>query len=500
MRFLITIVLLITGLTTLTSQVATDILRYGSYTPLGTARMMGVGSSFGAMGADYSVTSINPAGIGVFKKSEFTLTPGVGIFGTSSRYQDNWSSDDYTSFGADNIGYVAVNRSFGIESNWKSKNFAIGLSRLKTFKNNASLSGSGMGSIAERWVNMANSEDVSQFDVAFEENLAFDAGAIYKDKDGTFVSDYLSEDLVNKTISYDQKGYLNELAIAWAGNYDNIVHIGAAVGFPFLSYTNNQRYRDNLNVANESGQVQFNNELAFDKNLEVYGSGINFKIGAITDINRLRFGLALHSPTWLSITEEFKNTLAYNYTYYKDDGTVDLTGNESAESPAGEFEYSVRSPWRATGSVGYILKLGKLNGFVNADVDYVDYSSGSFDLTANSTNVDDVRYEAALNSEVDGFAPVLNYRLGAELAYSKVRLRLGYGIEKSGNGVAAEDITNLSAGIGFRHNQYFVDFGVRYSESESDYLPYDTFDTARNFSADVDHTALRMALTFGFKI
>jgi len=46
-----------------TAQSLTDAVRYSTLIPGGTARAMGVGGSFGAMGGDFGVLTINPAGI-----------------------------------------------------------------------------------------------------------------------------------------------------------------------------------------------------------------------------------------------------------------------------------------------------------------------------------------------------------------------------------------------------------------------------------------------------
>ena len=45
----------------------------------GTARFIGMGGAMGSLGADLSVMSTNPAGIGLYRRSDFALTGGVGI-------------------------------------------------------------------------------------------------------------------------------------------------------------------------------------------------------------------------------------------------------------------------------------------------------------------------------------------------------------------------------------------------------------------------------------
>lgn len=59
------------------AQTISDALRYSNLEVGGTARTVGVGGGIGALGADYSVLSTNPAGIAAFRTNEFVITPGV---------------------------------------------------------------------------------------------------------------------------------------------------------------------------------------------------------------------------------------------------------------------------------------------------------------------------------------------------------------------------------------------------------------------------------------
>jgi hypothetical protein len=74
-----TIILILTlfSLTYCIGQTSSDALRYSYLHPVtGTARTIGIGSSIGALGGDFSSVSINPAGIAMYRSSEFTITPG----------------------------------------------------------------------------------------------------------------------------------------------------------------------------------------------------------------------------------------------------------------------------------------------------------------------------------------------------------------------------------------------------------------------------------------
>src|SRR4030066_116695 len=71
------------------AQKEIDALRYSQLTYGGTARFTSMAGAFGALGGAFSSLSINPAGIGIYRKSEFTFTPSFFMQGTTSDYKGN---------------------------------------------------------------------------------------------------------------------------------------------------------------------------------------------------------------------------------------------------------------------------------------------------------------------------------------------------------------------------------------------------------------------------
>src|SRR3954466_4771231 len=78
-----------------------DALRYSQSSLTGTARYVSMGGAFGALGADFSSLSYNPAGIGLYRKSEFTFTPSIYAEKTTSDFLGTSGSDSKFNF---NIG------------------------------------------------------------------------------------------------------------------------------------------------------------------------------------------------------------------------------------------------------------------------------------------------------------------------------------------------------------------------------------------------------------
>ena len=77
-------ILLIMGVNSF-SQTVNDMVRYAITTNTGSARTSAMGGAFGALGGDMSAFHANPAGIGVFRKSEVSITPYLNIGKASLR-------------------------------------------------------------------------------------------------------------------------------------------------------------------------------------------------------------------------------------------------------------------------------------------------------------------------------------------------------------------------------------------------------------------------------
>ena len=57
----------------------------------GTARMQGLAGAQTALGADLSTTLANPAGLGLFRKSMFTISPALQLSNSNSNFRSSKS-------------------------------------------------------------------------------------------------------------------------------------------------------------------------------------------------------------------------------------------------------------------------------------------------------------------------------------------------------------------------------------------------------------------------
>ena len=124
------------------AQDATDALRYSQLQFGGSARTLGIGGANVALGADYGTVSSNPAGLGLYQKSEIQITPGFGLGqgegvlmnGTGSAGPLSQTANSFNLSGGavfssrrSRLGYS------GADSDWKGGSFAIGFTRIADF-------------------------------------------------------------------------------------------------------------------------------------------------------------------------------------------------------------------------------------------------------------------------------------------------------------------------------------------------------------------------------
>ncbi len=72
--------------TTAQGQYVADALKYSQNFPAITARSLGMGGAFTSLGGDVSAALYNPAGLGLYRKSELMVTPAISLTNTSANY------------------------------------------------------------------------------------------------------------------------------------------------------------------------------------------------------------------------------------------------------------------------------------------------------------------------------------------------------------------------------------------------------------------------------
>src|SRR5688500_1438374 len=92
--------------TQLRAQNADDAVRYSFLNPTGTSRFSAMGGAFGALGADFSSISVDPGGLGIYKKSEISFTPSFYFQSADADFNGGGARDSNSNFNFGNAGMV----------------------------------------------------------------------------------------------------------------------------------------------------------------------------------------------------------------------------------------------------------------------------------------------------------------------------------------------------------------------------------------------------------
>jgi hypothetical protein len=480
--------LLLAGL--MQAQTAYDAFRFSFYPETGgTARTVGIGGGIGALGADFSVLGTNPAGLASYRRSEFTFSPEIYTSQVKSllKGDDNDNpvyNEDRSGLNINNLGLVISAKPMA--SKWKTVNFGIGMNRIASFTQSQYFSGTSPGSITDRFLEKASGLDPEELD-SFEDGLAYDVGAIFPDQNnpGSYFSDFLEGELVDKQQIIQTSGAISEMVFSVAGNYEEKLQIGFTVGVPFLSFSEDKTYRE----TDDDDRNPIFNELIYQENLRLTGTGVNLKLGLIyKPVHAIRIGAAFHTPTSFSIDDSYSTRMTYDYT---------LNGDNrfEADSPEGFYEYRLRTPWRVLGSTGVLFD--KV-GFLTAEVEYADFGNASFNFN-QAINPEDKAYEQELNWEIaQSFESTFIVRVGGEVALDLFRIRAGYNLITSP--FAGESYTRgiWSAGFGVRERGFFLDLAYRRSVTDATYFPYLTEELPQP-EVEMETLIQHFLLTAGFK-
>jgi hypothetical protein len=470
------------------AQTIGDAIRYSNFEFGSSGRALGAGSAFSALGADVSLIGANPAGLAAFRRSEFSFTPGIFIQNTSALLQGAGATDESKGkFNISSAGLVLSGHPSA--GKWKTFNFGIGFNQLANYNQKFYFEGETKGTITDRWLEMAqgtNSDDLDQF----EAGLAYATGALIPTADdGVYLSDFVNfkNQPIGKSQSYESKGATHELAFSLAGNYDEKIFAGLALGVPFVRFEENKTYSE---TDEKSDKIPAFNSLEYQERLRTVGAGINLKLGLIYRVNQmLRLGVGVHSPTLIGLNDSYSTRLTYDYTDQNNNGPID------SESPEGTFEYSLTTPWRISGSAGVLF--GK-NGFASIEAEWVDHSTTAFNFDTDQGG--DLSYERDLNKQIaQNLGSAINLRGGAEFAFEIFRLRAGGGLLGSPFGSDGDPTTYFSAGFGIREKNFFLDLGYRRSFTKETYVPYLTEDAPTQVVQN-DISTSQVLLTLGFKI
>ena len=475
-----------------------DALRYSMINWGSTARSFGMGNSFSALGADPSVMATNPGGLGFYRRSEFTFSPTFTGRSTTGEILNNEVKKNNLKFNFSNLAFVWAFPKDDDKNDWKGWSFGIGYNRLNDFSSKSFTEGTNSrNSLLDTYLKQIVDDQTAPSNFGeqypFDINLAWETFLIdtVSDSNGLYIYSAIPAGGARQRRTVETKGGMGEWDFSFGTNYKDKVYFGATLGLVSVSYKENITWEEtdvNNTIASDVLLPNFKS-YKYTTNLNTDGSGFNLKFGIIYKPNDvLRLGAAIHTPTFLTLTDNYKSSITSNF-----EGGATYTQVSPDFLP---FDYNINTPFRAIGSIGLVL--GK-NGIIGAEYEYLNYSSSDIspkDKQFESSFVD------ANNTIKRRYTASHNFRLGGELRYEALRFRFGgsyYGTPFS-NGYNDKETDQsrvcVNGGIGVREKNFYFDASYGYTISGS----YEGVYSYENENIGVKQTTInnRVMVTLGF--
>lgn len=474
-----------------------DALRFSQFRSTGSARVMGLGGAQMSLGGDISNIHANPAGLGFFRRSEVSISAGLNTWNTDSNFLGQNQRNSVDNFALPNFSFVLSKQRNPLSSGaFKGGTFGLSFNRSQQFNTRFGYFSDIQGdiSIIDYFLQRSSGIPESQIENRGLTGLAYQTyliNPITVDQNGNPISNPNQYDSFVLGFPFQDErltttGRITQTTASYGANFYNKLFVGGGIGFTSLNYTNTKRY----------GEEFFDEPLQTINLTEVLtlsAVGVNLNMGVIyKPIDQVNLGFNFQSPTWFNFDEQYEAQMVNVFdNYYFEPEDIFLRTQE-ASTPIILGTYSLRTPMRVSGGATFFV--GK-NGFITADVDYVDYSTNLL----NSLDFD----PAGDNQEIRFlYGQTVNYRLGGEYRYDIWRLRGGYGYY--GDPFADSDFDRSSqqytGGVGVRLKKMYVDLAYSSMRFNQLYNSFPVIENGLNFGpfTEVKNTINTGTLTVGF--
>lgn len=474
----------------LAAQNETDALRFSHYDLMGTGRFAAVGGASTALGADLSSLHINPAGLGLYRRSDLGLTFQVGATEVSSLTGSAGASANQGVFGISSIGAVW---SFPTEEPRVNRfNFGITYAKRGNFNERIEIqqenSASSLMDIYALQANGSSIPDLESDALPFGATLAWYRWLI-NPIEGTD-DQYERADVgrnVNQQKVIEHSGSMGEIAFSAGVSLDQKWYIGAALTRMSINYEERSRYTET--VIDPVDLIEW----TLRDSVATAGTGFNAKLGVIYKVSDyIRIGANVETPTWLGLGDRYETSISS--TFLDPD---DLGKNGPTQlSPIGEYNYRLRTPARYGANAAALL--GK-HGFIAVDYQYVDY--GSSKLREAAIGGDGYPFSSENTAIEASYRGAHLIAVGAELKpVSWLALRGGVRYEQSPYTEAALPTNTArwtyTGGLGARFRSFYADLSLMVQQDESIYYLYDPDLTD---ASALNHTLVQSMVSVGWR-
>ena len=479
MKNIITLCVLTAVCSVATAQNEQDVLRYNGSQFGSSARNTGLAGAMGAVGHDISSVWMNPGGLAVNRNNVFSISASGTSFNSATNFANQVGKDSKFKMNIPSIGLVFTSVKYKdrkpVEEGWMNVNFGITLNQTNNYNERFNFIGTtGRSSFMDYAAQTANgytTDELKDLGAVDAGSLGWQSFLIDQPTTGTNTYKGMYHFVSDSMPRFTQSGIVNrwgssrELGLALAGCYSEKIYVGGSIGIPFVKYgyTNDYSEKDSGNT------VSIFKSLDFRQTNNTSGYGFNAKLGIIYRLTQaFRVGLALHSPTFLSLKDNYTNSLTANYDRLF--GANGQLGYEKYEflDKAGEFSYNINSPGKAIFSFAYVEDK---KGLFSIDVERVANAKARISAPDDPFNDINTIVQKLYKSST-------NVRVGGEIFDKSTFYRCGYSFY--GSPYASKTLykpapsirQSLTLGIGFYNKRHTFDIGYAYTWGKDFYSPY----------------------------
>lgn len=503
----------------------------------GTARYVGMGGAMNALGGDLSVMSTNPAGIGLYRRSDVAVSGGVAAFNND---MGEFGKAKETRGTINQAGFVYTNHVDG--PSLKYFNLGFNYHKLNNFRGKSNWQGSFIYND-----NNGNRHYASQTMLMSDMTNGMGAGILEEDdynaiKNATNANNYYQNDpnlgwltimgirtglispmISNNTNKLDRyegyeafnggnyssetRGGIDSYDFNMSFNFNDRFYLGLTLGALDVNYDYYSRYSEDLFDIYATDPTQSVGSYAIENWKKTTGSGFNLTMGAIVrpiEESAFRFGIAVKTPTWYRLTDTYSTSVSSN-----------IGGKTAGEQTGLTYDYRFQTPWSFNLSVGHTI--GNFLA-LDAEYDYTDYSTAKL-KDADGIDGDENKYIKDMLKASHSFKVGAEWRIAPDFA-----LRAGYNylsnvmdtkkayympgynsINTRTEYANMKNAYNLTFGFGYSGNNFYADLAYLYNRRNYDFYPFGLSTTGGSEVNDmIPPTKLKaerqqVLLTIGYK-
>ena len=466
----------------------------------GTARYVGMGGAMEALGADISTIGTNPAGLGLLRHSNISVSGGILMQSNGKEF----ANGNKTNASFDQIGGVYSTRTgaksflnFGFNYH-KGKNFDYILNAANSLNGSSQnkqsfikglLGDEGKGGF------FIDRDPKTKANVGYSDLNKKSNAYTFSQIDYLYYNTLIPTNNPVKPYDYDggndytfnraHNGYIGNYDFSVSGNLNDRVYLGVTFGIKDVHYNAYSEYSENL-VSGARASVADNRSIT--------GSGFDVTAGVIVrpiESSPFRIGAYVKTPTWYDLTTS-NTTSLIDYRNYGAANNSKYVNNS--------YDYKIWTPWKFGFSLGHTIgsslalgatyeyeDYGRINTRIN-DGGYIDYWTGSYydssiaDTQMNNHTREVLKGVSTLKLGVE-YKPTTNLALRAGYNYvSPMYVSDGQkdpGLSSLGTSYAsATDYTNWKAtnrftlGVGYQIDKFNIDLAYQYSSQSGDFYPF----------------------------